>query len=45
MGEGDPLAFDHIASHRRRIEEQINEVIGEEINLIDVENAAIRGRE
>ena len=41
----DTLALDGRPSHRRRIEQQVDEMIMEQVDLVDVEDAAVSGGE
>src|SRR5579885_3621941 len=45
MPERHALALHRVDTHRRRVEQDIDEMIGEQVDLIDVENAAMRRRE
>ena len=45
MAEADPLALDHVDAHRRRIQQQIDHVIVEQVDLVHVEQAAIGRRQ
>ena len=45
MAEADPLALHHVDAHRRRIEQQIDHMIVEQVDLVDVEQAAIGRRQ
>ncbi len=44
MTDREPLALHHVLARRRDVEQEIDEVIGEEIDLVDVEKAAVRTR-
>ena len=42
MGERDALALDDVPPHRGGVEEHVDDVIVEEVDLVDVEDASIR---
>ena len=37
----DPVALDGVAAHRGRVEEDVDEVVVEQVDLVDVEDAAV----
>ena len=41
MADANPLAGDHVDAGRRRVEQQIDQVIVEQVDLVDVEYAAV----
>ncbi len=41
VGDGDAVAFDGVAAHRRRVQEQIDEVVVQQVDLVDVQQAAV----
>ena len=43
VGERDPLALDVIRAHRRHVEQDVDQVIVEQVDLVDVEDAAMGG--
>ena len=45
MRIGNPLALDGIHAHRRRVEENVHNVILEQIDLIHIEDIAVRRRQ
>ena len=42
MAERHPFALDHVDAHRRRVQQHVDQVIVEEVDLVDVEDVAIR---
>ncbi len=40
--DGDPVALDVRPAHRRGVEQQVDEVVVQEVDLVDVEHAAVR---
>jgi hypothetical protein len=45
MRNGNALALHRVDSHRRGVEQDVDEVVGEKIDLVDVQNAPVRGGE
>ena len=45
VGEGDALALDHVDAHGRRVEQQVNHVVVEQVDLIHVQQAAVGRRQ
>ena len=45
MAETDAFAFDHVHAHRRRVQQQVNHVIVQQVYFVNVENAAIGSRQ
>src|SRR5690606_13635707 len=43
VGEGDPLPLHDVDAERRRVEEDVGDVVVEEVHLIDVEDPAVHG--
>ena len=43
--DADRLALDVGAAHRGGVEEHVDEVVGQQVDLVDVEDAAVRGGE
>jgi len=41
MLEADALTFDDVHTHRRRVEQRVNDVIIEEVHFVDVQDAAV----
>jgi hypothetical protein len=41
----DPLPLDVRPAERRRVEQQVDEVVVQEVDLVDVEDAAVGGGE
>ena len=42
MGDGHALALDDVDAERRRIEEHVRQVVVEQVDLVDVEDPAVR---
>ena len=45
MGDRDALALDRVDAHRGRVEQDVGEVVVQQVDLVDVEDAAIGGRQ
>ncbi len=45
VAERDAFALDHVDAHRRRVEQEIDHVIVEQVDFIDVQQAAIGRRQ
>ena len=45
MGDGHALALDDVDAERRRIEEHVRQVVVEQVDLVDVEDPAVRLRQ
>ena len=45
MPDGQPLPLDVVHAQGGRVEQQVDKVIMEQVHLVDVEQAAVRGRE
>ena len=43
VGKGDALALDHVDAHGSRVEQQVHHVVVEQVDLVDVEQAAVGG--
>ncbi len=43
VGDGDALSLHGRAAHRGGVEQQVDEVVVEQVDLVDVEDAAVRG--
>ncbi len=41
MAVGDTFALDHVDSHRRSVEQNIDQVVVEKVDLVDVEDVPI----
>lgn len=42
MGDGDPLALDDVDPERGRVEKDVRQVVVEQVDLVDVEDAPVR---
>ena len=42
MSDRDPFALDDVEAERRRVQEDVREVVVEQVDLVDVEDAAVR---
>ena len=45
MADRDALALDVAAAHRRRVEQQVDQVVVQQVDLVDVEHAPVGGGE
>ena len=41
VADGDALAFDGVAPHRGGIQQHVDEMVGQQVHLVDVEHAAV----
>ena len=41
VGKGDALALDDVDAHRGRIEQQVHHMVVEQVDLVDVQQAAV----
>ncbi len=41
MGKADALALDDVDAHRRRVEQQVNNVVIEQVDFVHIEHAAV----
>ena len=45
MTHAQPLALDHVLARRRDIEQHVDQVVLQQVDLVDVEEAAVGARE
>ena len=45
VSERDPLALDHIHPHRSRVKQQVNHVVIQQVDLVNIQQPAVGGRQ